>query len=170
MSLTHYQGAFLEFKESEKWEFVQRVNAARIVVIMALTTNGNLLLVEQYRPPVEGRVIELPAGLVGDSGHEDVLEAAKRELLEETGYTAQNWECLIDGPLVPGMSTEWIYLFLAKNLEKSGTGGGVDNENIVVHEVAQSRFLSWVEEIQSRGCMIDPKIYTLWFYAQSISS
>ena len=68
MSLTHYQGAFLEFKESEKWEFVQRVNAARIVVIMALTTNGNLLLVEQYRPPVEGRVIELPAGLVGDSG------------------------------------------------------------------------------------------------------
>ena len=132
MSLTHYQGAFLEFKESEKWEFVQRVNAARIVVIMALTTNGNLLLVEQYRPPVEGRVIELPAGLVGDSGPEEALEAAKRELLEETGYRAQNWECLIDGPLVPGMSTEWIYLFLAQNLEKSGRGGGIEISNDLV--------------------------------------
>ena len=44
---------------------------------MALTTSGNLLLVEQYRPPVEGRVIELPAGLVGDSGPEEALEAAK---------------------------------------------------------------------------------------------
>ena len=51
---------------------------------MALTPDGNLLLVDQYRPPVEGRVIELPAGLVGDDGPEGILEA-QRELLEETG-------------------------------------------------------------------------------------
>ena len=168
MSSVLYQGNFLEFRESEKWEFVQRVNAINVVVIMAVTPDGNLLLIDQYRPPVEGRVVELPAGLVGDNGPEDILQAAQRELLEETGYRAKSWRCLIDGPLVPGMSTEWTHLFLAENLEKSASGGGVDDEDIVVHEVPQSHFLNWVSEMRARGYMIDPKVYTLWFYLQSI--
>ena len=167
MSSILYQGNFLEFRESQKWEFVQRVNTTRVVVIMALTPDGNLLLVDQHRPPVQGRVIELPAGLVGDDGPEDILQAAERELFEETGYRAQSWKCLVDGPLVPGMSTEWIHLFLAENLEKSGTGGGVGDEDIIVHEVPRNNFLIWVNEMQTRGYMIDPKIYTLWFYALS---
>ena len=169
MNSVLYQGNFLELRESQNWEFVQRVNAINVVVIMALTPDGNLLLVDQYRPPVEGRVIELPAGLVGDDGPEGNLEAAQRELLEETGYRAESWNLLVDGPLVPGMSTEWIHLYLAGNLEKNGSGGGVDDEDIIVHEVPPAHFLGWVSEMRLRGYMIDPKIYTLWFYAKSIS-
>ena len=78
MNSVLYEGNFLELRESQNWEFVQRVNAINVVVIMALTPDGNLLLVNQYRPPVEGRVIELPAGLVGDDGPEGNLEAAQR--------------------------------------------------------------------------------------------
>ena len=55
------------------------------------------------------------------------------------------------------MSTEWIHLYLAGNLEKNGSGGGVDDEDIIVHEVPPSSFLGWVSEMRLRGYMIDLK-------------
>tara|TARA_B100000674_G_scaffold70318_1_gene48555 strand:+ start:135 stop:557 length:423 start_codon:yes stop_codon:yes gene_type:complete len=135
---------------------------------MALTPNGDLLLVDQYRPPVNARVIELPAGLVGDDHSELPVEAAQRELLEETGYEAQSWKCLVEGPLVPGISNEWIHLFLASSLVKVNSGGGVGNEDIIVHEVPRSTFTRWLADMKEQGRMIDPKIFTLWFYTQSL--
>jgi len=70
---------------------VERVNARAVVVIVPLTAERRLLFVEQYRAPVGRKVIEFPAGLVGDEPgreQEDLIEAARRELLEETGYRA----------------------------------------------------------------------------------
>src|SRR5215217_1288754 len=75
------------------WEFVTRKKSSGIVAIVAVTDDYKLVLVEQYRPPVAKSVIELPAGLAGDeAGHEqeDLLTAARRELLEETGYEASH--------------------------------------------------------------------------------
>ena len=69
-----------------EWESVERVNCNGIVAIIPVTDNGEVLLIRQYRPPVNGYVIEFPAGL-NDRG--DTLEgAAQRELLEETGHSA----------------------------------------------------------------------------------
>ena len=75
------RGRFLSLKKRNGWEFVERTNAREIVAVIAVTPEKELVLVEQYRPPVESRVIELPAGLVGDvEGDDSVEEAGGREL------------------------------------------------------------------------------------------
>ena len=71
------------------WEYVERPNVTGIVVIVPVTRDGELVLIEQYRVPVDRPVIELPAGLAGDvpgTEGERLEAAARRELLEETGY------------------------------------------------------------------------------------
>jgi ADP-ribose pyrophosphatase len=72
----HYQGRFLGLKESDHWEYAYRTNATGVVVLVPVTDAGELVLVEQYRTPVRSRVMELPAGLVGDTEAAD--EDARR--------------------------------------------------------------------------------------------
>jgi hypothetical protein len=64
----HYKGRFLGLKERDHWEYAYRTNASGVVVLVPVTDAGELVLVEQYRIPVKSRVLELPAGLVGDNG------------------------------------------------------------------------------------------------------
>src|SRR5699024_2459270 len=95
-----YAGDFLRVKRRGHWEYVERVNARAVVVIVAVTDAGELVLVEQPRVPVAANCIELPAGLVGDiAGAEDesLATAAARELEEETGYRAAQLAQSIDG-------------------------------------------------------------------------
>lgn len=84
------------------------------VMVIPQLPDGRLLLERQYRYPLHRVFIEFPAGKL-EAG-EDPLECAQRELLEETGYTAQHWEYL--GVLHPIISytDEEIKLFLAKDL------------------------------------------------------
>ena len=70
--------------ETRDWESVERVNCSGIVGMVPLTDDGDVILIKQFRPPVNGYVIELPAGLC-DIG-ETLEDAARRELIEETGY------------------------------------------------------------------------------------
>ena len=85
------------------------------VAIVALDESGRVLMIRQYRHPVARRLWELPAGLRDVSG-EPPLITAERELLEETGYRAGNWRVLIDYYSSPGISTEFIRVFLARDL------------------------------------------------------
>ena len=85
------------------------------VAIVALDEAGRVLMIRQYRHPVGCRLWELPAGLRDVSG-EPPLITAERELLEETGYRAGNWRILIDYYSSPGISTESIRVFLARDL------------------------------------------------------
>lgn len=84
------------------------------VVIFALKDDGNVLLVKQYRYAVKSVQTELPAGRL-EKG-EDPLFAAKRELREETGYVAQNWESLGYIFTTFGICDEKLYLFKATGL------------------------------------------------------
>ena len=85
------------------------------VLIVPLLDNGNLLLERQFRYPLNRVFVELPAGKI-DAG-EDILLTGQRELLEETGYVAQEWAYLgLQHPCI-GYSDEVIYMFLAKGLE-----------------------------------------------------
>ena len=170
MTETLYSGSFVNLKKNANWEYVERVNDVSAVVIMAVLPNQELLLVEQFRPPVNCSVIELPAGLVGDDSPENFLDAARRELFEETGYVAEKWQHIVSGPLVPGISSECIHLLAASGLNKTGDGGGVLNENITVHKVPWLDFEDWIKTKQDQGYMIDPKVYTLWFYASSLGA
>lgn len=94
-------------------------------------------------------VIELPAGLAGDitgAKHEPLVEAARRELLEETGYSASQWTELAYGYSSPGLTDESIVLFLAEGLTKQGLGGGGPGEAITVHEIPLDGVLEWLAE------------------------
>jgi ADP-ribose pyrophosphatase len=134
-----------------------------------VTDDGKLVLVEQERPPVGARVIELPAGLAGDArGHEgEELEvAARRELLEETGYSAQVMRRAAAGAASAGMTDEVITLFVATGLEKSGTGEGDGEEDITVHEVALDQVESWLAAREREGRLIDLKVYAGLYFAR----
>jgi ADP-ribose pyrophosphatase len=85
------------------------------VAVVALDEAGRVLMIRQYRHPVGHRLWELPAGLRDVSG-EPPRVTAERELLEETGYRARDWQVLIDFYSSPGISTEWIRVFLARDL------------------------------------------------------
>lgn len=85
------------------------------VGIVALDDDGNVVLVNQFRHPVRARLDELPAGLLDVPG-EPALDAAKRELAEEAGLVADDWNVLLDLHPSPGASNEAIRLFLARGL------------------------------------------------------
>jgi ADP-ribose pyrophosphatase len=92
------------------------------VGIVALDEDGNILLVNQYRHPVRARLDELPAGLLDEDG-ESALEAAKRELAEETGMAARKWDVLVDLHTSPGISDEAIRIYLARELYRAPLDG-----------------------------------------------
>src|SRR4051794_7804257 len=93
--ITLHTGKFLALVKEGQWEYAERTNATGAAIIVAVTDEQKLLLVEQYRIPVHVRTIELPAGIIGDdpgNGDEAHAEAARRELAEETGYEAGHIE------------------------------------------------------------------------------
>ena len=159
--LTHFHGRYLNLLERDGWEFASRSNASGVVVLVAVTSDEEIILVEQYRKPVESLVIELPAGLVGDhvEPDESILEAAARELEEETGYAATQLEVLMTCPSSAGMSDEMISFVLAKGLTRVGPGGGDDSEDIEVHIVPLKDVDAWLTRQQAAGKLMDPKIY-----------
>jgi len=163
----HYQGRFLGLKERDRWEYTYRTNASGVVVLVPVTDSGELILVEQYRTPVRSRVIELPAGLAGDTGHADesLSTAAQRELIEETGYRAGFLDELLTCPSTPGMSDEIVTIFFAGDLERVGPGGGDGNEDITVHHLPLESATLWLAERIVEGIMVDPKIYAGLFWA-----
>ena len=86
------------------------------VAVVALR-GEDVLLVNQYRHPVQRRLDELPAGLLDVAG-EPALACAQRELVEEAGYEADTWHLLVDVLSSPGMTDEAIRVFLARDLRE----------------------------------------------------
>lgn len=158
---TAWEGRYLRVKVCGSWEYAERPNSPAGIAIIAVTPEGNLLLTEQYRVPMGKNVIELPAGLAGDDHYsgEAFVEAAKRELREETGYEAVHWEQLAGGPPSAGLSNEQIIFFRGIELKKTGLGGGHGSEKIVVHEVPVGEVPGWLKLKEKEGLSVDPKIY-----------
>jgi ADP-ribose pyrophosphatase len=103
------------------------------IVILAVDDSGHtprLLLERQYRYAANDHLWELPAGSI-DSG-EKLLSAAKRELLEETGYTAQKWQRALSFYPSPGFLDEVMHVFLARGLTR-GKAQPEDDERIKVY-------------------------------------
>ena len=127
---------------------------------MVLALDGDhVLLVEQHRPPLGARCLELPAGLVGDEDAGEAEEAAAaRELEEETGWRAGRLEPLGRFASAPGLSSETFTLWRATGLTRVGAGGGVAGEDIAVHRVARATLGRFVAEKRRAGVVIDARL------------
>lgn len=103
-------------KSEGDWECIRHPGGALAVPV---TPEGKLVLVRQYRFAIQGRILEFPAGTI--EPHEDPSETIQREIEEEIGYRAKTWQKLGEFALAPGYSDEFIYAFLAQDLEKLET-------------------------------------------------
>ena len=159
---TAWQGRFIQVHVKDGWECVSRIRCTGVVVVVPITPRRELVLVEQFRPPVGKQVIELPAGLVGDEPEfdgESIADAARRELLEETGFQAAEMRHLFDAGTSAGLTGEIPGFYLATGLERIGPGGGTPSENITVHVIPLDDVEIWLDECLAAGKCIDAKIY-----------
>jgi len=162
-----YEGKFMDVHLRNNWEFAERKGMTGIAGILAVTKDNKMVLVEQYREPVEKVCVEIPAGLIGDhDSDEDFLEGAGRELLEETGYKADSLSVIGHFPLSPGMSTEIMTLVLATDLTKVDEGGGDEAEDISVIEIPLMTAPAEIMKLDDGGKKyIDCKVFLAAYFA-----
>ncbi len=158
---TRWTGKFIVARTRGKWEYVGRTRGVRAAVILAVDA-GAVILVEQFRVPLGRLCLELPAGLVGDETADEAIEvAAARELEEETGYRPARIETIGEFASSPGMVTETFTLVRARGLEKVSDGGGVDDEDIIVHRVPLAEVKDFVTARRAAGVVADVKLLLL---------
>jgi ADP-ribose pyrophosphatase len=144
-----YGGIFLKMKR-DKVSLPDGEEAIReylthpgAVAIVAILDDGRVLLERQFRYPINKACIEIPAGKL-DAG-EDHLSCAKRELEEETGYTAKKWSYIRRIHPVISYSTEFIDIYLAEDLVP-GPNHLDDEEFLDVFAAPLEQLIAWVEE------------------------
>ena len=160
-----WQGKYITTKCRGPWEYVGRSRGIGAAVILAIQ-DGYVLLVEQYRVPLQARCLELPAGLVGDETEgEDVATSAARELEEETGYRPDRIEIIGTFASSPGMVSETFTLVRAHGLTRVGAGGGVPGEDITVYRVPLAIVAAFIADKRRDGVVIDVKMLALLQFA-----
>jgi ADP-ribose pyrophosphatase len=147
------------FWRARGWEYVEHRRAREAAMVVAMTPDHCLVLVEEFRPAVDAFVISLPAGLVGDGGPEPPREAALRELREETGFEASTLQFLMRGPGSAGATSEMVHFFLARDVRLAGEQSAEDKGQIRVHVVPLERLVAWAGEKERAGLLIDPKLW-----------
>jgi ADP-ribose pyrophosphatase len=166
---TVFEGKHVLVLERDDWQYVERKKGKSAVAVVAETDDGKIILTEQFRKPTQARVIDYPAGLVGDEeGSNDPAESARKELLEETGYACTSVELLADGPTSPGITSETVAFYRARGVTRKGEGGGVGGEDIQVHLVPRAEIDAWLRRRASEGVLIDLKVWGgLYFLTKS---
>jgi len=165
MTKTVFEGDHVLVLERDQWQYVERKKGKSAVAVVAVTEDGKLILTEQFRRPVNARVLDLPAGLVGDEeGSENPEKTARKELKEETGYACASVEHLATGPSSPGITSEIVGLYRARGVQKVGEGGGVDGEDITVHLVALDELDGWLQTKAAAGVLVDLKIWSARYF------
>ena len=153
-----WQGKYLSVLRRGRWEYVSRSGSTNAVVVLA-EHDGMVILIEQYRVPVDGRCLELPAGLVGDEDRNATVEdTAVKELEEETGFTADRVERLGEFHSSPGMVAESFTLVRAHGVRRIGKGGGNDHEDIQVHLVPRAEIPEFIAGRRREGVAVDVKL------------
>lgn len=127
--------------------------------IVPLLDRETVLLIRQYRHAVGGDIWEIPAGTF--NADEKPLECAKRELAEETGYTARTWHNMGEIIPIPGHSNKRVHLFLAMNLKET-------EQNLDTDEIVRPEKVGFKDSIDMiiEGRIIDAKSICAIFMAQ----
>jgi 8-oxo-dGTP pyrophosphatase MutT (NUDIX family) len=154
------QKSYLDRRGARRsWSYIERRGRRRAVVIVALTEeSGSLLVIEQFRIPLERTVMEFPAGLI-DEG-ETPSEAARRELLEETGYRGEVLEVGPEVTTTAGLSTETVHMVFMRVEESPGAQPSLDgSEAIRVLRVGPGEGSDFLQACARSGHIMDAKLY-----------
>ena len=137
---TLYEGDWLRLVRIGHWEACERTHGQGMAVIVIAVT------------PADRRRRGAAVCGVGDDHAQDTLvDAARRELIEETGWSPGKVDVLLVGPTSSGMSNERIAFVRARDLTRVGDGGGVDSEDITVHAVPRAEAPAWLMRKQAEG-------------------
>lgn len=104
------------------------------VNIIALTKSKEVVLIEQFRHGIEETILEMPGGMIDDG--EEPESAARRELLEETGFSSEEFKLLGKTRPNPAIQNNWIYHFVALNCEKTHNVKFDEHESIITKLVS----------------------------------
>lgn len=131
------------------------------VNVIAVTTAQEVLMVRQYRHGIRDITLELPGGLVG-LGHTP-LEAARLELLEETGFQAEEWQLLGSGYPQPAILSNRCHTYLAKGAEKAGELEQEETEDIEVVLIPLTQIPKLIREGEICHALVIAAFY--WYFA-----
>ena len=146
------------------WYSAARPNP-HTVHMLAITPEGLVPVLRQWRAPLDDWVWELPAGVCDREG-ESLTQAARRELLEETGFLAGRVELLFTGTVSPGFTNELYNAFLCRELTRQSPGGGTGGERLVVHLVPFDALEDHFMQAVRSGELVDAKVLTLLLLAR----
>ncbi len=132
------------------------------VVIVAMDTNGDYLCVRQFRHGIKKVTTEFPAGGIEKDENEDALDAAKRELQEETGYVSNEWSHLITVPSNATLADNFAYVYVAKNCKKVSGQHLDESEFLNVHLLSKEQ----VEEEITQGDFLQAIHIMAWYMVQ----
>ena len=150
------------------WEMVQRKGPGRIVAVLAVTPRHEAILLKTYRVPLRSYMIETCVGLM-EAADESEEAAARRELLEETGYTVTALQRLFAGPFNPGMHAGEMVFFLGLNAVKAQEPQLEDSEDIEVLRVPLRQVPEFLA-VPPAGCAVDPKLYGVFYFLHRLQS
>jgi ADP-ribose pyrophosphatase len=146
-----YQGKIIDLQVDEvslpngktsKREIIKHPGA---VAVIALTKEGKIVMVEQYRKALEKSIVEIPAGKL-EKG-EEPKKTAERELEEETGYGCKNMKHLISFYTSPGFADELVHLYIAEDIYKMENASGADEDEFVeLLEISLEEAVQMIEE------------------------
>lgn len=132
------------------------------VAVIPILEDGRMLLVRQFRKPLERIMLEIPAGKIEKDEGRHPDETAKRELEEETGFRAHSWQKLAEMALSPGFANEVLHIYLAEDLVKVENPLPQD-EDEVIELVAMT--LAELKAAVKSGAIYDAKtIYAVTYY------
>ncbi|MDH6365075.1 ADP-ribose pyrophosphatase [Enterococcus sp. PF1-24] len=124
------------------------------VGIIPVLTDGRILFVKQFRKPLEKIILEIPAGKIEPTENRSPEVTAKRELEEETGYQASNWQHLIDMYVSPGFADECLHIYYADGLQKVENPLPQDEDEVIE---LYALTLAEAKEAVAKGWICDAK-------------
>ncbi len=129
------------------------------VNVIAVTTDGRFVMVEQYRHGLDDVFVELCGGVVEEG--EDPETAARRELLEETGYSGGQWRLLNKIAQNPSTANNYTYCYLAVGVEHTATQHLDPTEDIAVRILSEEEVLSMLQNDEIKQALM---VAPLWHY------
>jgi ADP-ribose pyrophosphatase len=170
MSEIKYDGKYIQVVKEDHWEYVTRKGRKGAVIIVPVL-DKSLVCISEYRIPLGKRELGLPAGLMGDlPGHEneDLIDAAVRELMEETGYFPGTMKVLAESmPSSSGLTDEVFSLLLAEDIKKVGEGGGDETEDIKVVNIPLRGIANTIKKDYADHA-ISPKLYMALYFLKEL--